>query len=99
MGCGMSLPTGFTIFGNDITVKGVRNLTDHDGTGCEGLFHPDKNLIEINTVYCEDSQMASLWHEIMHAILDCHGISLSKDETFVEAIGQSMWQVTKTWEE
>lgn len=93
------LPTSVQIAGLDITIKGVRNLTGQsDGAGLDGHWVPDKLLIEINTILTPQAQEATLYHELFHAVLDVMGEEISKDERFVEAVGQLWYQVSKTLE-
>ena len=93
-----NLPTSCEIIGNTIAIKYVRSLTDHDGTGCDGLWTPGKLSIQIDAGLCEDAMWATLFHEIFHAVLDMLGNDLSKDEAFVESVGQIWAQVYKTLE-
>ncbi len=95
----ITLPTSVQIAGNEITIKGVRNLVGpSDGDGRDGHWIPGKLLIEINTIMCDEAQLTTLYHELFHAVLDVMGEEISNDERFVEAASQLWYQVSKTLE-
>lgn len=90
------LPTTFNLLGHTITVVHRNDL--YDDCECYGRWTQQDMKIEIDTGHAGKSlQWHSLYHEIMHAVLDLTGYSKeSKDETFVDSLGGALAQVAAT---
>lgn len=89
----MSLPKKFQLLGHTIKIVAREDLFDQ--CECYGRWTQQDMLIEIDTGHSGESlQMHSLYHEIVHAILDLTGYGKqSKDETFVDSVGGALAQV------
>ena len=77
-------------------IDGVENNT------CLGIVHNPIGLIQLAKIYKgkeipKDSMEQTLYHEVVHAILDELGYSkLSRDETFVQGFSLLLHQFEKT---
>jgi hypothetical protein len=94
------IPSRFSILGQTIRVVFVEDLADtHE---MAGRWRPTLNLIELqppDQFYSEDYVNQTFWHEAIHAALDILGYEdLSKDEEFVDRMGQAVYQIIKTSE-
>jgi len=92
------IPDGFSIFGQDITVRSVSDL--HVREDCYGKWQPNTNEIllqEKTKAFADDVLKQAFWHETTHAIFDTLGhTKISEDEQLVEQVGQAIYQVLKT---
>jgi|688.fasta_scaffold28640_9 hypothetical protein len=92
------LPKKINILGHTITIKRVKRIPIKGSGNCRGLWVPDKNLIYV-VVGNTDLEEQTLWHEIVHAMLDNIGYQeLSDDEQFVDRLGSILHQVYKSIE-
>lgn len=92
------IPKKLTILGHTIKIKRVKTIPKHKN--CRGLWVPNKNLIYIKIEPGNiDIEEQTLWHEIVHAMLDNLSYDeLSNDEGFVDRLGSVLHQVIKTIE-
>lgn len=69
-----------------------------DGKRCKGKISYDKHLIELmNTEVSMQSKEQTLWHEIVHGIIDYRNIDVVKcdEETLVEEISIGLYGLCK----
>lgn len=92
------LPTRITIAGQEITVKAVPDLYERES--CYGDWCARTNTIRVqqpSNDHPKDTIFATYMHEVFHAVLDLSGhTSWSREEDFVERIGQLLYQSEKT---
>ena len=74
----------------------VERLQDEDGEACDGLQRYNATTIEIESTLSPESQLAAIWHEAIHAILDNAGIrpKLQK-ENVIDAISHGILQIIR----
>lgn len=90
---------GFTIGGKRYTVKVLDNIEDNC---CLGIVHAPVARIELARLYdgeeiAEDIMEQTLYHEVVHAILDELGYDkLSSDEKFVQSFSLLLHQFETT---
>lgn len=61
-----------------------------------GRWVATTNSIFINRDLCQEQQVATLYHEVTHALLEALGeLDLSKNEDFVEKLSRGLLQTMK----
>ena len=89
------LPKSFRLLDHTIKVRWKDDLMETHGA--YGLWEQHKLTIYIDTTVPPTLMAQTLWHEIMHAVLDLTGHSkLSSNERFVDCIGGALAQVVRT---
>lgn len=90
-----SLPKSFKIFNHTIKVEYRDDLIDK--LSAYGLWVERDLTIYVDTTTPKTLIQHTLYHEIMHAMLDLTGHSeLSQDERFVDCLGDCLSQVVST---
>lgn len=94
------IPTSFTLFGQEIKVLFRKTLVKkHKAVG---MWKSNENKIELQTSsktlpISADNIESTLWHEIVHAILDKNSYdNLNEDEEFVDRMANSIREVLNT---
>lgn len=93
------IPASFQLAGHTVQVRIIPASRWTHGDRCEGVWIPNKHLIEISAECKGTHRQAVFTHELMHAMLDAAGYEkLSRDEEHVERMGQLLMQVLTTFE-
>jgi len=96
------IPKSFKIFAHTIKVKKVKKLKNEDGEVLLGEADLDNNTIKLldndKDFPVEDSQKERVfYHEFAHIMFDSIGRGdLSDNETLVDLVGNSIYQLIKT---
>jgi hypothetical protein len=94
------IPSRFSILGQTIKVVFIDDLADRYEMA--GRWRPTLNTIELqppDEYYSEDYVNQTFWHEAVHAALEILGYEdQSKEEDFVDRMGQAIYQIIKTSE-
>ena len=91
----VSLPKTFKVFDHTCHIKPTPGLMEKQHAF--GMWVEKDLTMYIDTDTPESLVVHTLWHEIMHAVLDLTGHSkLSHNERFVDCMGGALAQVIKT---
>lgn len=92
----LKIPKSCEILGHRIKI--VTNCEDFlEEINAYGAWVENELTIYLDTRGAESFVWYTLWHELVHAILDLTGHKeLSQDERFVDALGGVIYQVVKT---
>lgn len=91
----MKLPKTFKLLDHTIKVREKPGLVGDQNAF--GMWSHAELTIWIDPEVPTSMQAHTLWHEIMHAVLDLTGHSkLSNNERFVDAMGGALAQVIRT---
>lgn len=89
------LPKSFKLLDHTIKVREKKHLIEKHGAF--GLWDATELTIYIDPDVPVSVLAHTLWHEIMHAVLDLTGHSkLSKNERFVDCVGGALAQVIRS---
>ncbi len=89
----MNIPEKIKIGYKDYEVKKVNDKLFDNDTLCYGVIHYNVGLIEISSIYSEDTQKCALLHEILHGIDDIFDIGLHEEH--IVKLAKGLYQVIK----
>lgn len=89
------LPKQFKLLNHTVKIVVKKGLMEEHT--CYGMWDATQLVIYIDPDVPQSVLAHTLWHEMMHAILDLTGhTKLSKNERFVDSMGGALAQVVAT---
>jgi Zn-dependent peptidase ImmA (M78 family) len=86
------LPIGSLTF----TIRFVEKVVGEGDEDLDGFYDPNTDTISIKSSMSEQRQRQTLWHEIMHAILEEGGFQeLSEKESLVDLLAHGILSIRK----
>ena len=95
------IPTSFELAGQTFRVEFHDEVKSESGSALDGDFCPQTNIIKVALLNegqpkAVDAICQAYYHEFAHAALFVMANPLWKNEKFVDALGQFMWQYEKS---
>jgi hypothetical protein len=96
---GYMLPEKVTIGCYDYDVQLTDEVLLVDNRKCSGLIDYNKKVIKISNedMFSEQSREQTLWHEIVHGIINYRAVGYGKEdeETFVDELATGLYLLCK----
>jgi len=84
----------------DYTVKETDEIILVDNKKCKGSINYNKHVIQISNddMFSEQSKEQTLWHEIVHGIIEYRNIDYTKadEETFIDELAIGLYLLCKS---
>jgi len=97
---GGKVPDKITIGCYDYTINRVKEPIIVDGAKCRGKIDYQKHEIHIadDDYFSEQSKEQTLWHEIVHGIINYRNVNYGKadEETFVDELATGLYLLCKS---
>lgn len=88
----MKIPEQIRIAGVDFNIAQRANLRDGP-TALDGMMDPNWSTITLFTGQDAQAMGITLWHEIIHRLIDVHGIKTDDEENLCRGMAHGIYQV------